>query len=67
MMRPIIAPKAMMIAMWPRVLPMPPSMVATRSAGFTPGDQGHHDADQHQRDERLEFVLEDQKQQQRDT
>ncbi|RMU55908.1 hypothetical protein ALP29_200514 [Pseudomonas syringae pv. avii] len=36
MMRPIIAPRAMMIAMWPRVLPMPPSMVATRSAGLTP-------------------------------
>ncbi|MNI34439.1 hypothetical protein D3C73_884300 [compost metagenome] len=36
MIRPIIAPRAMMIAIWPKVLPMPPSMVATRSAGFTP-------------------------------
>ncbi len=33
---------------------------------FDPGNQGHQDAHQHQGHERLELVLEDQKQQQRD-
>ncbi len=36
MTRPIMAPSAMMIEMWPRVLPMPVSMVLTRSAAGTP-------------------------------
>jgi hypothetical protein len=36
MIRPIIAPSAMMVAMWPRVAPMPSSMVFTRSAAGTP-------------------------------
>ena len=35
-MRPIMAPRAMMMAMWPRILPMPPSMVATSLDGSTP-------------------------------
>ena len=36
MIRPTMAPRAMMMAMWPRTEPMPSSIVLTRSFGDTP-------------------------------